>query len=418
MNESTLTVIVETARGVLVRTIDSASPLREDVEQGKAAELATQNAAAVWGLPDFVFRPALSRVGSGVREVSDGLLAVGEFGVVIQVKSRPRATDDEAKERRWVEKHVAKGLRQAHGTIRRFRQGPLSMTNGRGREIDLDGRELEWLAVIVVEHPEVPDGVVVELTNEPNPSVVLLRRDWEFLFDQLKSTYAVCHYLKRVAGKSLEVGDEVMRYYDLAQADEVTPPGPVDPRLGDRWQQASAPLMPMRPAGTEEDAEPHLLLRTMVEDIAVSPAPRGENDRLRVLAALDNLPVATRAKVGEYVLDAMNSITPQEGGAEWRLRRVVSPSGATGTVQLGFGVCSAEHDEVVQAVFLAWVQLRHHEVFEVIEEGDSLTTVGVVLTPRTDGTRPWDTTMAAATGDLGLTEDEIDRFREAWPRLD
>lgn len=57
-----------------------------------------------------------------------------------------------------------------------------------------------------------PEGVVPEVDESSNPTVVLLRRDWEFLFDQLKSTHAVCGYFERVPGDSIELGDEPMRY--------------------------------------------------------------------------------------------------------------------------------------------------------------------------------------------------------------
>jgi len=48
---------------------------------------------------------------------------------------------------------------------------------------------------------------------------VLLRRDWEFVFEQLKSTSAVIAYFDRVAGETVTLGNEFVRYYDLAQAD-------------------------------------------------------------------------------------------------------------------------------------------------------------------------------------------------------
>jgi len=98
MNESPTTVMVETARGVLVREIPGASPLRSDIARGKAAEEATHDAAALWGLADFVHRPSVLHLGSGTRELGDGLLIVGSLGVVVQVKTRDAASDDEAKE--------------------------------------------------------------------------------------------------------------------------------------------------------------------------------------------------------------------------------------------------------------------------------------------------------------------------------
>jgi hypothetical protein len=56
---------------------------------------------------------------------------------------------------------------------------------------------------------------------------VLLRRDWEFLFEQLKSTRAVLGYLERVAGEAWELGREAARYFRLAQADEAAEPSPI-----------------------------------------------------------------------------------------------------------------------------------------------------------------------------------------------
>jgi hypothetical protein len=47
-----LTLLVETAQGTMVRSIPGASPLRADARQGYAAEEATHNAAALWGMPD------------------------------------------------------------------------------------------------------------------------------------------------------------------------------------------------------------------------------------------------------------------------------------------------------------------------------------------------------------------------------
>jgi hypothetical protein len=291
--------MVETAIGLLVRRIESASPLRGDVPRGRAAEEATRGAASIWGLPDFVFRPAVISVGSGSREGGDGLLIVGSLGVAIQVKAREGPARDEARERSWIDKHVARGLRQAQGTIRKLRAAPTELTNGRGRVIELDAVALRWIAVVVVDHPDAPDDIVPPVEGQPNPSLVLLRRDWEFLFDQLKSTHAVSRYLERVAGDPLELGTEAMRYFQLAQADERTPPGPADPRgIGPAAQNVSWPLLPYT-AAAEDDAAPQTLVRMIFEDIAIGVAPTvSELERLRVLAALDTLPVQTRALVG------------------------------------------------------------------------------------------------------------------------
>ena len=51
-----LAVVLETEDGPLFFEIHAASVLREDLPQGEAAEIAAEDAAAIWGLPDFVFR--------------------------------------------------------------------------------------------------------------------------------------------------------------------------------------------------------------------------------------------------------------------------------------------------------------------------------------------------------------------------
>jgi hypothetical protein len=128
------------------------------------------------------------------------------------VKSREAVTSDAARERRWIEKQVGKALRQANGTIRSLRREPALLTNARGREIQFDGNDLRWLVAVVIDHPDVPDGVSLDDLTSPARSVVLLRRDWEFLFNQLKSVHAVGGYLERVAGDAIELGGEPMRY--------------------------------------------------------------------------------------------------------------------------------------------------------------------------------------------------------------
>jgi hypothetical protein len=45
---------------------------------------------------------------------------------------------------------------------------------------------------------------------------------------------------------------------------------------------------------------------------------------------------------------------------------------------------------------------------------DTLTSIGVLLTPRSDGYREWDTTMMAIAGDPELTEEELHNSRALW----
>lgn len=408
-----LTLLVETGSGVMARRIPAAMPLRLGPPEGKAAEDATYGAAALWGLPDFVFKPEIRRLGSGTRELGDGVLIVGDAGIVVQVKRRERPTDDPEKERRWIEKQTSRALRQAWGSVRQLRREPATMTNGRGVVITADGNDLKWLAAVVIDHDDPPEDILPAQSDRLKDSVVLLRRDWEFLFVQLKSTHAVCGYLQRVAGEAVELGTEPVRYYQLATADAAAEPAGLDPRFQlEGAVEVSAPLLPMAPAASE-DEQSHRLVRSIFEDIARTRLQTStEEQRLRILGELDRLHVGQRAIIGQYLRDAFDAVA-RYGGEEiiWHLRRVL---GSRGTTQLGFGVCSRFSEEI-QAAFSAWVQLRHHEFTERLADNSvSPASVGVLLTPRRDGQRLWDTTTASVVGRLSLTPDELAIFRGVW----
>jgi hypothetical protein len=77
MNEGLIRIEVKTRTGTFIRTIRPATLLPEGVARGPEAEAATRGAAAFYGLPDFVFHPALERRGPGVREIGDALLVAG-----------------------------------------------------------------------------------------------------------------------------------------------------------------------------------------------------------------------------------------------------------------------------------------------------------------------------------------------------
>ncbi|RDI73177.1 hypothetical protein Gocc_3098 [Gaiella occulta] len=409
--DAELTLMVETPTGVLVRRIPNAWPLPSDVTQGQAAEEAVHEAAAIWGLPDFTYRGHQIEVGQGTRELGDNLLIVGSVGVVVQVKSRTAPSDDAARERRWVKKQAGSALSQARGTIRRLRSQPVDLTNARGRTVRVDGANLRWISVVVIDHPD-PPAVAPAPFDSQAPAVVILRRDWNFLFELLKSTHAVATYLERVVGDPVELGREPVRYYELAMADHQAEPDKIDPALvGPSGLTIATPLLPL--AVPPEDARPHLLVRSIFEDIAITPAPDvDEGNRLAVLAELDRLPVTYRAEIGHFLEDGLAAVVDVGPEAtEWRLRRFV---GGLERVHLAFGVCS-QFSDMHRDLFSWWVQLRHYDHAQVRGAADDLTTVGVLLSPRRDGVRAFDTTMIAVRGALDFSDEELRALREAWP---
>lgn len=409
-DEGTMTLIVETPAGVLIRRVPRAMPPPSDAEPGQAAEEAVHDAAAIWGLPDFVYRGRVVGVGSGAREIGDNLLVLGKIGVVVQVKKRAAPSDDAERERGWIEKNTRTALDQARGSIRRLNFGPVELTNARGRTIEVDGSKVRWLSVVVIDHPNPPADVRVVRFEAASPAVVLLRRDWDFLFHQLKSTHAVVQYLERVVADPVALGEEPSRYYQLALADHQAEPSEIDPALVAGGRTVSAPLLPL--ATHPHDWRPQVLVRSIFEDIAITPAPNvDEANRLAVLAELDRLPVNHRAEIGRFLEEGLEK-TVEAGKDEiiWRQRRF---AGGLERVHLAFAVCS-QYTEETQDMFGWWVQLRHYDHCQVRGDTD-LTTVGVVLTPRHDGKRAFDTTMAAVHGELQFTDEELAALRQGWP---
>lgn len=399
-------LVIDTNEGPFLRNISAALPRRLQEEQGKEAESATHIAAAMWGMADFVFEPTCRRRGSGVRELGDGLLVLGDLAVVLQVKSREVVSQVQERERRWIEKATRRALSQGAGTIREFRRKSAELTNLRGRSIQLDGNEVKWLVAVIIDHDDPPPEISLAPSSN---AVVLLRRDWDFLFEQLKSTHGVARYLGRVAGESLVLGDEPIRYYELAAADEDAPPKALDPEYFlPGVKQIHEPLLPMAPAATEDEAE-HRLYRAVLEDIAsIKTQAMAEELRIRALAYLDALPTRQRAMAGQFLRDGFLQARKVKNEVFWTQRRI-SGEGAT---QLALGVCS-RLDPELEVAFQALVELRHHEFTERIGREDSVT-VGVLITPRNDGKKAWDTSMAIAEGQLNLTPEQLAAYVEVW----
>ena len=408
MPEPPLVLRVETPDGVFLRPIMAASLLPPDVEHGGAAEDATRDAAAFWGLPDFVFRPALRPRGSGSRELGDAILVVGDRAASVQVKARHAPSNDDRRERSWLDKKIREGARQATGTIRALSSTPTtSLVNERGRSVAIEAARRTWLKVVVVDHPGMT-GYVPAVS-----AVVLLRRDWEFLFEQLKSTYAVLEYLHRVnSDPPVPLGEEPVRYYEFAAADAVAPPGEGDPRLTALGSEPkSVPQLPQAPAGHGED-QFHIVVRTVLEDIATTGSA-DETARLDALAALDSIPVAYRAELGRDILRWMAEVAAvPEPGQTWRFRNIPWP----GRPYLLFGVAT-RFRATVAATFRDYVSLRHQQQLELMPERAEMLSVGVLLTPRHDGYRPWDTTMVATRGDQGLDPRSRDALELLWGPL-
>jgi hypothetical protein len=407
--DGVITIEVTTPRGTFLRTVQPASILPEGVERGPIAEAAIRGAAARYGLPDFVFHPATERRGAGVREIGDAIIVAGRRGLSLQVKARQNLTDDNDRERAWLVGRAEEGARQAAGTIRRLGySGATRLENLRGGVVSIIGRDVEWAPLVVLDHPGVPDLVL------GGDVVVLSRRDWEFLFEQLRSTVAVVDYIHRV--RSLEPARfnlEAVRYYELAQADAATTPGPINPAFaGLGARNENAPLLPFPPA------EPANLVRWILEDIAAVPQPNLSEEqvrhRLTMLATIDSAPIETREQMADTILrwfEQVQAAPPK--AAWWRIRNYIY----FGRMHLLIAVTN-QTDPIVREAFGHLVRLRHIERGERSAADADITTVGVLLQPRSDGRRPWDTTAGMVEGLIEVSPEERAGMERMWGSMD
>ena len=406
-----LTLVVADGDNTYLRRVAAATALDPRLPQGRAAEEATTTAAACWGLPDFVFPPAKRETGSGSRELGDGIVLVGDQGLILQVKSRENPTLKTDRETSWINKQVASGARQAVGTLRQLRRQPEVMPNQRGRSIAIDGNAATWVGVVIVDHPELPDGLTLPVDHKGLSVVTLVRRDWEFLFEQLGSTAAVVAYLHRVAGDPCELGDEPARYYDLAGKDAVAPLEP--PKNGWAAETGAAwdarPILPRIPATTGPG---RAMFRMVLEDLSGTRID-DENTRLMLLSFLDATPVAYQAEVGDRLLLLLQKAKRTVlGECSWDFRWIFDTQRPR---QVVFGVSnqlSTWHNDAFRSRLL----LQHHRITRhEWDPGDEATTVGVLLTPNYYlRDRLWDTSVKATFGPSVLTPEELDSYESFW----
>jgi hypothetical protein len=153
----------------------------------------------------------------------------------------------------------------------------------------------------------------------------------------------------------------------------------------------------------------------MIEDIAAVAPSEGHDPagRLDAIAAVDAVPVGVRLDLAESVLKWLDDVAEtEEGVTRWWFRRMIWPD----RPYVIFGAAT-RHNELVADSFSAYVSLRHQQMLELIPERQDVMTVGVLLTPRTDGLRPWDTSMAATRGDQHFEPDLRAALERLWGPL-
>lgn len=248
----------------------------------------------------------------------------------MQVKSREGQPKGDVGEARWLIKKALEGARQASGTVRTLGRGPADLVNGRGRSITCHGDQLTWIGVVILDHPTPPEDIDPPTFDFGVLVVAMLRRDWDFLFDHLRSVSAVVDYLHRIVDEPpVPFGEEPARYFELAHADEHAPTQPAAPWIEQVGaQQTARPILPKAPASAA-DAGSHAIFRVVLEDIAESAFTGEEEHRLEMLAKLDRFSVGDRAELGRLLMQHLDAArTVDADTTSWRHRLVVQDSTA------------------------------------------------------------------------------------------
>lgn len=211
----------------------------------------------------------------------------------------------------------------------------------------------------------------------------------------------------------MSIGDEPARYFELAHADEQAPPRPPAPWIEQIGAiQAARPILPKAPASAA-DAGGHAIFRVLLENVAESAFTGEEEYRLEMLARLDRFSVGDRAELRRLLMERLDAArTVDVGTTRWQHRLVVQDADA---LQLSFSVGS-HMTETHREIYEGWVLLRRHEFIELTaaDTTDLPWTVAVLLTPRHDGYRAWDTTLIATCDDTSLDDDERARLAAIW----
>ena len=341
----------------------------------------------------------------------------GRVGVVLQTKCRTAPGSNVDRERRWIRSAVNDAARQAAGTLRTLRSAPQTMTSLRGVPHEIVADRFDWLSVIIIDHDTPPPDLIVDPSTK-HPAIVLLKSDWDFLFNHLRSTFAVVRYLRHaVQFEAIELGTEWIRYGHFAFEASLEPESTIDPRLLIKGAVPyHSPLLSLTPA-TEDDGTAQAFYRMILDEVALimmSDPDLGADARLDVLAELDALPVSMRSAVARYILDSITELSEEiPEGVKWLTRTIRGTADGT---QLMYGACSMQF-EGYRDFLQSRLIFRHHDLRAEAGPENCQATLAIILTPRRDGTRPWDVTICRIAGEVEIDAGEAQAKRDFWEAI-
>lgn len=334
---------------------------------GLVVEERARRIAGIFGVPDFVYAPVVERRGATQREISDGMLICGQDGLIVQVKARRAAEHgNSVRAERWIRKNAQAARRQADGTRRRLAQSrDVTFTSLRGYTRTLSAIE-GWPAVVIIEHPAVPEGLMLEREKH---TLWITLDDWRELHAHLRSTAAVISYVNRALRSGLHValGAEAERYLALASVDAAAYGGP-----------SSYPMLPMEALAGRESAYA-ALIDDLIEKVWPQDGPipwRDPDDYRLIVERLDRIPPALRSQLGEKLVATLKDAI-EVGG-----RRSFLLVDTSQNARLLF-VCDVlrdgEREDRLMAEIALLANVRQHQALENNEDPDRVTLATGIL---------------------------------------
>lgn len=177
-------------------------------------------------------------------------------------------------------------------------------------------------------------------------------------------------------------------------------------------RQISGPRLPQEPVDTS-DVVGHDVFHRILEDIAATDFTGDEQTRVEVLTLIDQVAVTHRAELGRTLLRRIDHCALAPADALLAQHRVVFID--HGRLHLAFSVYSqltGHHRQLYET----WLLLRRQGFLQLsgADGPDYPWSVGVLLTPRPDGQRLWDTTVFATNSGPAYDEDEFTRLEQLF----
>ncbi|WP_419850520.1 hypothetical protein [Candidatus Poriferisocius sp.] len=382
---------------------------------GAEAEQEARSWIGEYGLPDFVYKPRRS----GGREISDGIVAVADRGLILETKARePQRVDSPEVARRWLDNRISKAIQQIQISrellsqendivFRSYRSDPESSHSQGSYYKRQFPSHMHWQGVVLIEHDNLPDGYTPALQEY---IAIMTVSDWQALCYRLRSAFHVIEYVRRVIESSLScaLGDEHSRYGNFVLADSDS-----------AEQLGGSPMLPNANVGRDDIAYLEMVLEWVHEDFTHreenAPLSWQSSDEYRLLAEqVDKLPVHTKVKFGKGMCRIIEKASEQGHTAVTKL----IPSGDQARfIFFADSMFNWPDADSLTAHLFALTAVRHEELKQAIPDNPQPTLLLARLAGGHEGEVRRTYCFIDGRDDLGVPEEVRDAITRRYGEL-